>query len=63
MNEKVDIQAKASLPLDQKYFKIFNFKPSTNKYILDQWQTLLNNSIGNKLLEIKPTFGEYRLVA
>ena len=29
-----------------------NFKPSINKYVLDQWQTSWNNSIGNKLLEI-----------
>ena len=62
MNEKVDVQAKASLPLDQTYFMIFNFKPSINKYILVQWQTSLNNSIGNKLLEIKPTICEYQLV-
>ena len=39
-----------------------NFKPSINKYILDEWQTSWNNSIGNKLLEIKPTIGEYQSV-
>ena len=51
--EKVDIQAKASLALDQTYFEIpfSNFKPSINKYILDQWQTSWNNSICNKLLD------------
>ena len=53
-NEMVDKQAKTSLSLEPASFKIpfSNFKPSINKYILDQWQTSWNNSIGNKLLEI-----------
>ena len=38
------------------------FKPSINKYILDQWQSSWNNSIGNKLLEITPTIGEHQSV-
>ena len=56
-NEIVNQQAKASLSLEPASFKIpfSNFKPSINKYILDQWQTSWNNNIGNKLLEIKPT--------
>ena len=29
---------------------------------MDQWQTSWNNSIGNKLLEIKPTIGEHQSV-
>ena len=29
---------------------------------MDEWQTLWNNSTGNKLLEIKPTIGEYQSV-
>ena len=29
---------------------------------MDQWQTSSNNSIGNKLLEIKPTIGEHQSV-
>ena len=29
---------------------------------MDQWQISLNNSIGNKLLEIKPTIGEHQSV-
>ena len=33
-----------------------------NKYILEEWQTSWNNSIGNKLLDIKPTIGEYQSV-
>ena len=58
----VDQQAKTSISLEPTSFKIpfSNFKPSINKYILDQWQTSWNNSIGNKLLEIKPTIGEHQ---
>ena len=56
-NEMVDKQAKTSLSLEPTSFKIpfSNFKPSINKYILEEWQTSWNNSIGNKLLDIKPT--------
>ena len=63
-NEMVDKQAKTSRALEPASFKIpfSNFKPSINKYILDQWQTSWNNSIGNKLLDIKPTIGEYQSV-
>ena len=63
-NEMVDQQAKASLSLEPTSFKIpfSNFKPSINKYILEEWQTSWNNSIGNNLLDIKPTIGEYQLV-
>ena len=59
----VDKQAKTSLSLESTSFKIpfSNFKPSINKYILDQWQTSWNNSIGNKLREIKPTIGDQLL--
>ena len=35
---------------------------SINKYILEEWLTSWNNSIGNKLLDIKPTIGEYQSV-
>ena len=60
----VDKQAKTLLSLEPTSFKIpfSNFKQSINKYILDQWQTSWNNSIGNKLLEIKPTIGEHQSV-
>ena len=63
-NEMVDKQAKISLSLEPTSFKIpfSNFKPSINKYILEEWQTSWNNSIGNKLLDIKPTIGEYQSV-
>ena len=60
----VDQQAKASLSLEPTSFKIpfSNFKPSIKKYILEEWQASWNNSIGNKLLDIKPTIGEYQSV-
>ena len=60
----VDKQAKTSLSLEPTSFKIpfSNFKPSINKYILEEWQTSWNNSNGNKLLDIKPTIGEYQSV-
>ena len=63
-NEMVDKQAKTSLSLEPTSFKIpfSNFKPSINKYILEECQTSWNNSIGNKLLDIKPTIGEYQSV-
>ena len=55
----VDQQAKISLSSQPVFLR---FQPSVNKYILDQWQTSFNNSIGNKILEIKPTIGEYQSV-
>ena len=57
-------QAKSSLSLEPTSFKIpfSNFKPSINKYILEEWQTSWNNSVGNKLLDIKPIIGEYQAV-
>ena len=63
-NEMVGKQAKTSLLLEPTSFKISfsNFKPSINKYILEEWQTSWNKSIGNKLLDIKPTIGEYQSV-
>ena len=63
-NEMVDKQAKTLLSLEPTSFKISfsNLKPSINIYILDQWQTSSNDSIGNKLLEIKLTIGERQSV-
>ena len=60
----VDQQAKTPLLSEPAYQKmsLSNFKPSINKYIFDQWQTSWYNSIGNKLLEIKPTIGEHQSV-
>ena len=63
-NEMVDKQAKTSHSLEPTSFKIpfSKFKPSINKYISEEWQNLLINSIGTKLLDIKPTIGEYQSV-
>ena len=64
-NEMVDKQAITSLSLEPTSFKIpffSNFKPSINKYILEEWQTSWNNRICNTLLDIKPTIGEYQSV-
>ena len=60
----VEQQAKTSLSLEPTSFEIpfSNLKPSIDKYVSDQWQTSWNNSIGNKLLEIKPTIGEHQSV-
>ena len=62
--EMVDQQAKSLLSLEPTAFKIpfSNFKPSINEYILEEWQTSWNNSIGYKLLEINPIIGEYQSV-
>ena len=53
-----------TLTLGYISFKIpfSNFKPSINKYILEEWLTSWNNGIRNKLLDIKPTIGEYQSV-
>ena len=63
-NEMVDQQAKTLLSLEPTSFKIpfSNFKRSIKRYVLNQWQTSWNNSIVNKLLEIKPTIGEHQSV-
>ena len=51
-NEMVDKQAKTSLSLEPTSFKISfsNFKPSINKYILEEWQPSWNTSIGINFL-------------
>ena len=60
----VDQQAKTSLTLEPTSFKIpfSNLSHLSKKYILEEWQTSWNNNIGNKLLDIKPTIGEYQSV-
>ena len=60
----VDKQVKTSLSLEPTFFKILfsNFKPSINKYILEEWHTSWNSNIGKKLLDIKPTIGSYQSV-
>ena len=48
--------------LDDVAWLYCGFLKVYNKYILEEWQTSWNNSIGNKLLDIKPTIGEYQSV-
>ena len=64
LDEMIDQQAQTSLSLEPTSFKIpfSNFKPYINKYNLEEWQTSWNNSIGNKLLEIKQTISDYQSV-
>ena len=59
-NENVDQKAKDSLNLHPTNFSIpyANFKSFINRYILNKWQILWNNSVGNKLFEIKPVIGQ-----
>ena len=60
----VDKQAITSPSLEPTSFKIpfSNLKPSINKYIFEEWQNSWISSIGNKLLDIKPTIGEHQSV-
>ena len=59
-NESVDQKAKDSLNLHPTNFSIpyANFKSFINRYILNKWQIIWNNSVGNKLFEIKPVIGQ-----
>ena len=41
-----------------RLFPYSNFKPFINRYIVNKWQLLWNNSIGNKLFEITPVIGQ-----
>ena len=56
----MDQKAKDSLNLHPTDFSIpyTNFKSFINRYILNKWQILWNNSVGNKLFEIKPVIGQ-----
>ena len=59
-NENVDQKAKNPLNLHPTNFPLpfSNFKPFINRYIVNKWQLLWNNSVGNKLFEIKPVIGQ-----
>ena len=56
----MDQKAKDSLNLHPTKFSIpyANFKSFINRYILNKWQILWNNSVGYKLFEIKPVIGQ-----
>ena len=53
-NKNVDQKAKDSLNLHPTNILLpySNFKPFINRYIVNKWQLLWNNSLGNKLFEI-----------
>ena len=55
-NVNVDPKAKESLNLHTRNFSIqvSNFKRYINRYILNNWHTSWDNSVNNKLYEIKP---------
>ena len=63
MQTLTDKKAK-SLNLELTVFKIpfNNFKPFTNRYILDKWQTSWNETPFNKLEEIKRVIKESKSV-
>ena len=54
-NENVDQKAKDSLNLHPTNFLLpyLNLYPFINRYIVNKWQLLWNNSLGNKLFAIK----------
>ena len=56
----MDQKAKDSLNLQPTNFLLpfSNFKPFINRYIINKWQLLWNNSLGNKLFEIKHVIGQ-----
>ena len=62
-NDQADKAARSTINLTtEKKFKIpyTDFKMKINKYILKQRQQRWNNNENNKLLEIKPTLGEWK---
>ena len=62
-NDQADKAARSTINLTtEKKFKIpqTDFKIKINKYILQQRQQRWNNNENNKLLEIKPTLGEWK---
>ena len=56
----MDQKAKHSLNLHPSNFLLTysNVKSFINRYIVNKWQLLWNNSVGNKLFEIKPVIGQ-----
>ena len=60
----MDLKAKESLNLYHTDFPIpfSNFKPFINRCIFNSRQTSWNNSVGNKLYDIKPNIGSSQSV-
>ena len=59
-NENLGQKAKDSYNLHPTNFTLpySNFKPFINRYIVNKWQILWNNSVGNKLFKFKPVIGQ-----
>ena len=57
-------KAKDSLNLHPTNFPLpySNFKSFINRHIVNKWQMLLNNSVGNKLFEVNAVIGHFQPV-
>ena len=61
-NEKADIAAKSALLLPSSNFKLpyTDFKPIINKYLFNEWQSVWDNAVDDKLHSIKPILSEWQ---
>ena len=61
-NEKANIAAKSALLLPPSNFKLpyTDFKPITDKYLFNIWQSVSDTAVNNKLYSIKPILSEWR---
>ena len=61
-NERADSAAKSALDLspDNTSIPYTDLKPQINRFFVTKWQQCWNDSINNKLFQIKPTVGEWR---
>ena len=61
-NERADSAAKSALDLspDNTTIPYTHLKPQINRFLFTKWQQCWNDSITNKLFQIKPTLGEWR---
>ena len=64
-NERADSAAKSALDLtlDKSRIPYTDLKPTINKFLHTKWQQQWSNNIHNKLFQIQPTLGEWRLVS
>ena len=62
-NERADSAAKSALDLtpDKSRIPYTDLKPTINKFLHTKWQQQWSNNINNKLFQIHPTLGEWRL--
>ena len=64
-NERADSAAKSALDLipDKSRIPYTDLKPTINKFLHTKWQQQWSNNIHNKLFQIQPTLGEWRLAS